>query len=45
MEEEADRDTQTKLQEIQQVGRAKGKKVVEDLVVALVTVKPEPPEK
>ena len=45
MEEEANRDTERKLQEINQIGKSKGKKVVEDLLGALVNVKPEPPKK
>ena len=45
MEEEANRDTESKLQEIRQLGKAKGEKVIKDLLSALVNVKPEPPKK
>jgi V-type H+-transporting ATPase subunit G len=45
MEEEANKDTERKLQEIKQIGKSKGEKVVKDLLGALVNVKPEPPKK
>jgi V-type H+-transporting ATPase subunit G len=45
MEEDANRDTEGKLEEINKIGKANGKRVVEDLLGALVNVKPEPPKK
>ncbi|KAF2453485.1 vacuolar ATP synthase subunit G [Lineolata rhizophorae] len=43
-EEEANKETEVKLKEIKQIGGSKGGKVVEDLLTAVVSVKPEPPE-
>jgi hypothetical protein len=45
MEEEANKETEKKLQEIKQVGLSKGSKVVDDLLDAVVNVTLEPPKK
>lgn len=45
MEEEANKETEKKLEEIQKVGKDKGNKVVNDLLFAVIDVKPEPPSK
>jgi V-type H+-transporting ATPase subunit G len=45
MEEEANKDTEKKLQEINQLGKSKGGKVITDLLSAIVNVKPEPPNR
>lgn len=45
MEEDANRETETKLEEIKRVGKEKGNKVVEDLLHAVMDVDPEPPSK
>ncbi|KAL1990422.1 hypothetical protein VTN49DRAFT_6261 [Thermomyces lanuginosus] len=44
-EEEADRDAEGQLAEIREVGKKVGDKVVEDLIAAVVDVRPEVPEK
>ncbi|PLB37683.1 uncharacterized protein BDW47DRAFT_106616 [Aspergillus candidus] len=44
-EEDANKEAEVKLQEIQDAGKNKGNKVVEDLIHALSDVKPEPSEK
>ncbi|PKY00605.1 vacuolar ATP synthase subunit G [Aspergillus campestris IBT 28561] len=44
-EEDANKEAEVKLQEIQDAGKNKGSKVVEDLIYALSDVKPEPSEK
>lgn len=45
MEEDANRETEAKLEEIKRVGQEKGNKVVEDLLQAVMDVNPEPPSK
>lgn len=45
MEEEANRDTEQKLHEINKIGNSKGSKVVDDLLGAVVNVTAEPPKK
>jgi V-type H+-transporting ATPase subunit G len=45
MEEDANRETGAKLEEIKKVGKEKGNKVVEDLLQAVMDVHPEPPSK
>lgn len=44
MEEDANKDTEKKISEIQGTGKGKGKKVVDDLLQAVMDVKPEVPE-
>ncbi len=44
-EEDADKDTEEKLQEIKKIGGEKGDKVVEDLLKAVTDVKPEVPDR
>lgn len=45
MEEEANKDTDKKLEEIKKIGGDKGDKVVEDLLTAVMDVRPEAPSK
>lgn len=45
MEEDANRETEAKLEEIKRIGKEKGNKVVEDLLRAVMNVDPEPPSK
>ncbi len=42
-EEDANRDTEVKLNEIRETGNKLGSKVVDDLLSAVVDVKPKPP--
>ena len=42
-EEEANKETDGKVKEIEQVGSKSGPKVVDQLVAAVTTAKPEPP--
>ncbi|KAK8228953.1 V-type proton ATPase subunit G [Phyllosticta capitalensis] len=44
-EEEANKETETKLKEIKDIGSKSGSKVVEQLLAAVTDVKPEPPAK
>ncbi|KAN0081999.1 V-type ATPase [Elaphomyces granulatus] len=44
-EEEANREAETKLQEINESGKKTGEKVVADLIHAVISVNPEVPEK
>lgn len=44
MEEDANKETETKLKEIQEIGKTKGQKVVDDLLEAVVNVHPEVPQ-
>ena len=44
-EEDADKDTEKKLDEIKQIGQKTGPKVVDDLLEAVVTVKPVVPDR
>ncbi|QDS70951.1 hypothetical protein FKW77_007062 [Venturia effusa] len=44
MEEDANKDTEKKIAEIKGTGKEKGKKVVDDLLQAVMDVKPEAPE-
>ncbi|TPX22816.1 hypothetical protein DIZ76_014695 [Coccidioides immitis] len=44
-EEEANKDADVKLKDIQEAGKAKGERVVDDLIHAVLDVKPEVPEK
>lgn len=44
-EEDADKDTEQKLQEIKEIGNKQGKKVVDDLLRAVTDVKPVVPER
>ena len=44
-EEQAEKDTQGKLDEIKQIGEKTGPQVVQDLLKAVVDVKPEVPNK
>jgi V-type H+-transporting ATPase subunit G len=44
MEEEANKDTEKKISEIKSTGKSKGQKVVDDLLQAVMNVKPEVPE-
>ncbi|TID26603.1 gb [Venturia nashicola] len=44
MEEDANKETEKKISEIQSTGKGKGKKVVDDLLQAVMDVKPEVPE-
>ena len=45
MEEDANRETEAKIEEITKVGKEKGNKVVEDLLHAVMNVNPGPPGK
>jgi len=45
MEEDANRETESKLAEIKRVGKEKGNKVVQDLLQAVMDVNLEPPSK
>ena len=45
MEEDANRETEVKLEEIKRVGKEKGDKVVEDLLQAVMNVNLGPPGK
>jgi V-type H+-transporting ATPase subunit G len=45
MEEEANKETEGKLEEIKRIGGEKGDKVVEDLLRAVMDVHPEPPSR
>jgi len=45
MEEEANKETDSKLEEIKKIGKEKGNKVVEDLLYAVLEAHPEPPSK
>lgn len=44
-EEQAEKDTQKKLDEIKQIGQKTGPKVVDDLINAVVDVRPQVPDK
>jgi V-type H+-transporting ATPase subunit G len=44
MEEDAAKDTETKIADIKKTGKGKGNKVVEDLLKAVMEVKPEVPD-
>ncbi|WEW59852.1 proton-transporting ATPase [Emydomyces testavorans] len=44
-EEEANKDAEAKLREIQDTGKAKGDRVIEDLIHAVLDVQPEVPDK
>ncbi|KAE8146737.1 vacuolar ATP synthase subunit G [Aspergillus avenaceus] len=44
-EEDANKEAEVKLQEIQEAGNSKGTKVIDDLITALTDVKPEASEK
>jgi V-type H+-transporting ATPase subunit G len=44
MEEDANKDTEKKISEIKGTGKGKGQKVVDDLLQAVMDVKPEVPE-
>lgn len=44
-EEDANKDAEARLKEIDQAGKEKGKKVVDDLINAVVTPHPEVPTK
>ncbi|KXT15192.1 hypothetical protein AC579_3946 [Pseudocercospora musae] len=44
-EEEAEKDTQEKLKEIKQIGQKTGPKVVDDLLKAVMDVRPEVPDR
>jgi V-type H+-transporting ATPase subunit G len=44
MEEDASKETEIKLKEIQEIGKNKGQKVVDDLLQAVVSVHPEAPK-
>lgn len=44
-EDDADKDAQAKVKEIEAAGKKSGDKVVEDLLGAVTDVKPEVPEK
>ena len=45
MEEDANKETEAKLEEIKKVGKEKGNKVVEDLLHAVIDVNLKPPSK
>jgi V-type H+-transporting ATPase subunit G len=45
MEEDSNKDTEKKIEEIKKIGKEKGSKVVEDLLIAVTNVKPVPPAK
>lgn len=45
MEEEANKEAESKLEEISRTGKEKGNKVVQDLLRAVLDVQPEPPSK
>ncbi|BDD60469.1 H(+)-transporting V1 sector ATPase subunit G [Monascus purpureus] len=44
-EEDANKEAETKLQEIKSIGDSKGESVVDGLIQAVINVKPEVPEK
>ena len=44
-EEQADKDTQRELDEIKQIGKKTGPKVVEDLLKAVMDVRPQVPDR
>ncbi|CAK3752659.1 V-type proton ATPase subunit G [Lecanosticta acicola] len=44
-EEDAEKDTQQKLDEIKQIGQKTGPKVVDDLIKAVMTVDPQVPDR
>jgi V-type H+-transporting ATPase subunit G len=44
MEEDANKDTETQLKEITNIGKSSGSKVVDDLINAVVNVVPEAPK-
>lgn len=44
-EEEADAEAETKIEEIKEAGKSAGDKVIEDLLSAVVDVKPEVPDR
>jgi V-type H+-transporting ATPase subunit G len=44
MEEDANKDTEAKIAEIKTLGKGKGSKVVDDLLQAVIDVKPHVPE-
>lgn len=44
-EEQAEKDTEQKLEEIEQIGKKTGPKVVDDLVNACIDVKPVVPDR
>lgn len=45
MEDDANKDTEKKIEEIKKIGNDKGSKVVTDLLSAVTDVKPVPPSK
>ena len=45
MEEEANKDTEKKLEEIKKIGKEKGSKVIQDLLRAVLDAHAEPPSK
>ena len=45
MEEDANKETDTKVEEIKRLGKEKGNKVVEDLLQAVMNANPGPPGK
>ena len=45
MEDDANKETEQKIAEIQKIGKEKGGKVVEDLLKAVTDVKPVPPSR
>ena len=45
MEEDANKDTEKKIEEIKKIGEEKGSKVIDDLLNAVMDVKPEVPSK
>jgi V-type H+-transporting ATPase subunit G len=45
MEQEANKETESKIEEISKIGKEKGNKVVQDLLRAVLDVHPEPPSK
>lgn len=44
-EEDADKDTEKQLEEIKKIGESTGGKVVEDLLIAVMEVKPVVPDR
>ncbi len=44
-EEDANKDTEGKMQEIKEIGKTSGGKVIEDLLDAIMNVKPEVPDR
>lgn len=44
-EEDAKKDTDAKVKEIEELGKKSGSKVVDQLIEAVVNAKPEPPRK